>query len=176
MPQVDLKKERDAERARTWRQKHPDAARAASERYRKKNLESERERHRRYASANAEKRRMYAKNKYVNGGAQNQLKWKAENKEHLRQYRAAYAKLNPEKFALKTARRRAAKRCAIPSWSETEAISALYAEASARGLHVDHIVPLRSKIVCGLHCIANLQLLPGLANALKSNQFWPDMP
>jgi hypothetical protein len=41
---------------------------------------------------------------------------------------------------------------------------------------VEHIVPLKNPLVCGLHCPANLTLSPLVDNVLKGNSWWPDMP
>ena len=41
---------------------------------------------------------------------------------------------------------------------------------------VDHIVPLQSNIVCGLHNEFNLQVITKSANSSKRNYYWPDMP
>lgn len=82
----------------------------------------------------------------------------------------------------KDAARRAATRRATPAWADEDAIRRVYdmaarleAETGVR-YHVDHIVPLRSKRVCGLHNEFNLCALPALENIRKGNRHWPDMP
>jgi hypothetical protein len=73
-------------------------------------------------------------------------------------------------------RRRATKLKATPKWADMDKIKQIYIKASTCGHHVDHIVPLRSKFVCGLHCEANLQILEPSINMSKGNRWWPDMP
>jgi hypothetical protein len=41
---------------------------------------------------------------------------------------------------------------------------------------VDHIIPLQSKYVCGLHNEFNLRVITAKENNIKGNRFWPDMP
>jgi hypothetical protein len=70
----------------------------------------------------------------------------------------------------------------VPSWVDDDDITMVYEKANLltrkTGIkhHVDHIVPLQSKIVCGLHVIENLQILTASNNCSKSNRLWPDMP
>jgi hypothetical protein len=89
---------------------------------------------------------------------------------------------NPGKQPVYAARRRATRLQAMPVWANEFFIAEAYHLAKLRtkatGLewHVDHIVPLQSKKVCGLHVEFNLQVIPAKVNASKSNRYWPDMP
>lgn len=102
--------------------------------------------------------------------------WKQANIDKTREWTNRWRHKNPEKIAFLIAKRRAAQKQATPSWFEQELVMRLYKEAEKMGSEVDHIVPLVSEVVCGLHCWANLQILPRQENIRKGNRRWPDMP
>lgn len=81
----------------------------------------------------------------------------------------------PADRAAIAAARRFRKNGATPKWADKELIRDMYIEAKYQQLHVDHIVPLKSPFVCGLHVEANLQLCDPVVNIKKKNKFWPDM-
>jgi hypothetical protein len=105
--------------------------------------------------------------------------WRKCNPERTFEYFRAYGKANPGKRSALGAKRRASKLQATPAWFEKEAVAAIYEESILRSkqdeivYHVDHIVPLRSKFVCGLHCLDNLEIIPGKENLSKGNRHWP---
>ena len=43
-------------------------------------------------------------------------------------------------------------------------------EGCPQGMNVDHIYPLKSDWVCGLHTLENLQYLTALENSAKGNR------
>jgi 5-methylcytosine-specific restriction endonuclease McrA len=102
--------------------------------------------------------------------------YRKKNPELYREASLAWAKANPGKVRARNMRRHAAKMRAVPAWADRKKIAIVYEKAVAMGLEVDHVVPLRSPIVCGLHVWENLQLLCESINIAKGNRHWPDMP
>lgn len=148
-------REKHPERLKTPWETDPAKARAAIDKYRAKNVEVVRERSREWYRDNPEAAREYrAANVAVI--ALRTRKWRAANPERVRFHVAAY---------------RAAKINAQPAWADEGAIAAVYAEAAKAGLEVDHAIPLRGKLVCGLHVASNLQLLSRRENAQKGNSY-----
>lgn len=105
--------------------------------------------------------------------------WCVANKERRKAYLKAYDKVwCRQNRGIKSAawrHREAAKLRAVPAWADHAAIRAIYEAAAITGQHVDHIVPLQSPLVCGLHVEANLQLLPPRKNISKGNRHWLGM-
>jgi len=71
---------------------------------------------------------------------------------------------------------------AWPDWCAKHSdFKKIYNEAKrlrkiGRDVHVDHIVPIVSPIVCGLHVPWNLAIIPAKTNMSKSNHYWPGHP
>jgi hypothetical protein len=101
--------------------------------------------------------------------------WAKRNADRERERLRAWAQNNKARSAEKVAARRAAKLRATPAWADMAHIAAFYRWAkecqAATGLkvNVDHVVPLVSDVVCGLHCPANLCILTEKANKAKGN-------
>ena len=150
--------------------------------------------HKKYAVANRDKFLAYkaewraprveelrakAKARYALKAAQlnaETLAWCRKNPDKARATKSAWKKRNPAQGRVDAANRRATKMQATPRWANAEVIKQIYRNAIAAGLTVDHSVPLISGLVCGLHCEANLELMPREKNLQKSNRYWPDMP
>lgn len=114
-----------------------------------------------------------------------ELAWRTANAEKVKRRKTLRYAANDEVRAMHrrwSSVRRVFKTGATPAWADEFIISEIYSLAALRTKvtgtiwHVDHIVPLQSKIVCGLHCEKNLQVITAKENLSKNNLHWPDMP
>ncbi len=104
-------------------------------------------------------------------------RWRKANPDKTAEQFREWCKANPEKVRRRGDNRRAAKVRRIPAWADLDKIAWFYVEArrlsDETGVkhHVDHIIPLRGKLVSGLHVETNLQILTASANSAKGNRF-----
>jgi hypothetical protein len=150
--------------------------------YSKKNRATKRVHAQKYKEANAERIAAERKERYLREqqrASEMSRKWYSENKRRK-------AKTMKENRLIKAAdhRRRAMERFhhtkrAKPKWCDDEAVAQVYRQAQLASLvfglphHVDHIIPLRGKLVCGLHVHNNLQILDVWDNCSKGNSYDP---
>ena len=105
------------------------------------------------------------------------VNWNKNNKQKKADSGARWAKENVGKTNARTNRYRASKLNATVSWGDPDAIERMYIVADfltnklGEPHHVDHIIPLQGKNVCGLHVETNLQVIPAKDNLVKSNKF-----
>jgi hypothetical protein len=105
-------------------------------------------------------------------------KWQKDNPEKKKEGEKKWQQNNPNKVNAREAKRRASKLQRTPAWADLEKIKSYYTLAKyfefiTLGIkyHVDHIVPLQGKNVCGLHVPDNLQVLRFDHNCSKNNQW-----
>lgn len=99
-----------------------------------------------------------------------------EAKRRFNEYLKRHYRENPGMYAARCVKRRTARDKATPSWADANEINRIYKMATEitrkTGIqhHVDHIVPLQGRNVCGLHVEYNLQVIPAKDNLQKSNR------
>ena len=103
--------------------------------------------------------------------------WNEQNKNHISEYNKQYREENPGLDNYHCSLRRARMKQATPKWANLEKIKQIYEEAKRKTLEtgiqhdVDHIIPLTSDKVSGLHVENNLQIIPHIENCKKRNKF-----
>lgn len=153
------------EKGKKYRNENKDKIRIRNLKYRINNKESIRR----------SKKIHYSKNK--ESIIKKAADWNKNNKKRRKEILRKSNKKNIGKNIFKLAKRRAIKKQAIPPWADMEKIKIIYAKAkwleSITGFkyHVDHVIPLQGKNVCGLHVWENLQILEASENIKKGNKY-----
>jgi hypothetical protein len=160
---------RDAHLAyhKSYREANPERCKARSLAYRTNNSEL----------VKTQKREFYLRNReaLIAKGAE----WQRKNPDKVAARNAKWKKANPDKVTVQTIRRLEHIKRATPAWANEFFIEEAYHLAKVRAeklggkWHVDHIIPLRGKLVCGLHVENNLQVIPAKVNLLKNAKFQP---
>jgi hypothetical protein len=110
------------------------------------------------------------------------ISWQRVNKEKYNSKSRKWCKEHKEVYLAKWHKRMSALRSATPQWlSEEQKREMRRFHADAKELQwlsdprdpltVDHIIPLQSEDVCGLHVPWNLQILPRSQNSIKGNKW-----
>jgi 5-methylcytosine-specific restriction endonuclease McrA len=100
--------------------------------------------------------------------------------DHIRARRRQHYTDNKAAYIANACKREADKLRATPAWADYKLMLTFYERAEemtrTTGIehHVDHIVPLRSRRVCGLHSHHNLQVLTAEQNLRKGNRLSGD--
>ena len=109
------------------------------------------------------------------------MEWAAKNRDVVNRNIKKWKEKNKELVYFYTATRRARKKNATPAWADVDRIKYKYAHCHwlnktfGYNMHVDHIIPLSGKNVCGLHVHTNLQIIPAEENMKKSNRVLEDL-
>lgn len=107
----------------------------------------------------------------------NKKVWYEKTKERTKPQRSEYKKNNRAWFNQLNAERRAMHKSATALWGDKKVIREIYelakmcSDTSGIPHHVDHIIPIKGKNVCGLHVENNLQILSATANISKGNRY-----
>jgi len=102
--------------------------------------------------------------------------WQKNNIEKVKENSCKWRRNNKHIIRLLSAERRLICKTATPKWANKFFIKEIYHLAQLRSdktgfmWHVDHIIPLKGKGVCGLHVETNMQIIPWIENIRKSNK------
>jgi hypothetical protein len=136
--------------------------------------------------------RKYSKEKY-HSDEEHRLKileWQKEyreqNREKRRESHRKYVRNNKERVKVGAIKYYYKRKKAVNAYSSDELTEFAFSEArelcnlrkevTGYDWEVDHVVPLISDKVCGLHKWTNFAVIPASVNRSKRNVYWPDMP
>jgi hypothetical protein len=150
-------------------QVYRDQSNAATKRRRKAEPEPFRRRERNRRARNVDKFRERDRVRYSSGRAETRSVWLAQDRQK-----------RPWVYLLRVHQRNISIKRATPRWltkDQQESITSVYRSCAKMNMegsiryHVDHVVPLGGKNVCGLHVPWNLQIIQAVDNLRKGNRF-----
>lgn len=144
--------------AQQFRLRNPEAGRIATQLYRERNADH---------------------------AAEISREWVRNNRAIVNASNKRYAESNPDKMRAKWKARRLMKLSASVDFDaeltefvtrEAASLAELRRQATGIEWHIDHMIPLRARTVCGLHVWNNLQVIPGAMNLAKRNTLTMTQP
>ena len=154
----------------------PEKVRASKNRWKLRNKERIRISGALYRANNLEKQAAHAA-RFKRNNPTYFLDWARCNTASRQASNRKYREQHPAAIRASTARRKAVKLEATPIWANEFFIEEIYdlaqrrTKATGQEWHIDHIVPLKHPLVCGLHVEYNLQVILAKDNLCKSNTF-----
>lgn len=103
--------------------------------------------------------------------------WRLENPDKVKKQQSDRYRNNPLKGKIEAAVRRKRSKQAMPKWANKRYMKLFYQIAQEESeklgykITIDHIIPLKHPLVCGLHNEFNLQFLSFSENSRKRNTF-----
>jgi hypothetical protein len=148
----------------------------------RKNLDLVHARNRQYRASNTEKISQWHKDWRIKNAEYDATRKAAYRTKNITKVKSAYKRYYEENYPrmlAKNNKRHADKLKRTPAWLTLDdlwMIEQAYEIAAVRSRlfgfqwHVDHVLPLRGKLVSGLHTPYNLQVIPAVENLRKSNR------
>ena len=150
-------------------------------RYRKRHPERVKARRKADYAANREKRInqvLASRAKNYDKFIEYSRRYEKENRESRNEKARAFFKNNPHIRTINDLKKKIVINQATPVWSDKDKLKKIYklrnrlnTKAGYIKYHVDHVIPLRGKLVSGLHIIDNLKIVLAEYNRTKHNKY-----
>ncbi len=157
--------------------KNPSCKKCQNELY-LKNKDKIKARSKAYRESNSAKLKEYHHQRYLDNTEEYTKKaneWRRNNPERFLEISRARDRRNQKQRNAALSARRAKQKNRTPAWADKKEIENFFKNCPV-GHHVDHIIPINSDFVSGLHVVENLRYVPENENMSKGNMIVDDLP